>query len=486
MTSLIGATHSVRRLSGVPAVPGRIAFALGTIVLDVLVIVSAAILTGTAYHVVGYGGAGHIDNYVTVGGLAALCFVLPFLFRNAYRVEDYVDSRRGFSKIFVVWNTAFLCLALIGFLTKTTGIFSRGWLILFYFTGLAALSGLTSLVGAALHSLIKSGRIASRRVMLLGSADEVARIAEGIVACRSGVRVAAVQDLPPPASSRHDTCGGKTLDEALASAVEKARFSGVEDVVLLADWCGSDLVEKTVQAFSATPVSVHLGASGLIGRVSQAQVSHFGTITAVSVTQPPLNAGQRALKRSFDVVVAALALVLLSPILALIAMAIRMTSPGPVFFRQRRRGYNSQEFRIWKFRTMSTLDDGDHIKQATPNDARVTRLGQYLRRYNLDELPQLLNVVRGEMSLVGPRPHAVAHDRHYETRIGSYPRRLNVKPGITGWAQVNGLRGRTETEEAMRARVEYDIYYIDNWSIFLDVYILVLTVISQKAYRNAH
>jgi lipopolysaccharide/colanic/teichoic acid biosynthesis glycosyltransferase len=135
---------------------------------------------------------------------------------------------------------------------------------------------------------------------------------------------------------------------------------------------------------------------------------------------------------------------------------------------------------------MTTLDDGAHVEQARVNDPRVTKIGTYLRRFNLDELPQLINVLRGEMSLVGPRPHAVAHDRLYETRIVSYPRRLNVKPGITGWAQVNGFRGRTETDESMRERVEYDLYYIDNWSVLFDLYIILLTVISPKAFRNAH
>jgi polysaccharide biosynthesis protein PslA len=144
------------------------------------------------------------------------------------------------------------------------------------------------------------------------------------------------------------------------------------------------------------------------------------------------------------------------------------------------------EFKIWKFRTMTTMDDGDIIEQAKPGDVRVTRIGQVLRRYNLDELPQLFNVITGDMSLVGPRPHAVAHDRLFETRIAKYRRRLNVRPGITGWAQVNGFRGPTETEDAMRARVEHDLYYIDNWSILFDIYLLVATVVSRKAFTNAH
>jgi polysaccharide biosynthesis protein PslA len=208
-------------------------------------------------------------------------------------------------------------------------------------------------------------------------------------------------------------------------------------------------------------------------------------LTALSLTAPPLGPLQALIKRTFDMVIAAVALVLLSPLMVIIALLIKFDSRGPVFFLQRRRGYNLNEFRIWKFRTMTTLEDGDVVVQAQANDSRVTRVGHYLRRLNFDELPQLINVLRGEMSLVGPRPHAVAHDKQFEQTILSYPRRLNMRPGITGWAQVNGFRGRTETDDAMRERVEYDLYYIDNWTVLFDVYILFMTVFSPKAFRNA-
>ncbi len=194
---------------------------------------------------------------------------------------------------------------------------------------------------------------------------------------------------------------------------------------------------------------------------------------------------QSLAKRAFDVAVASVALVLLSPLLAAIAAAIHYDSPGKVLFRQRRRGFNQEEFRIWKFRTMTTTEDGDEVRQATANDVRITRVGAWLRRLNLDELPQLVNVLRGEMSIVGPRPHAVSHDEHYEARISAYPRRLNVKPGLTGWAQIHGFRGPTQTEADMASRVDHDLYYIDNWSMLLDLYIIAMTVLSPKAYRNA-
>jgi lipopolysaccharide/colanic/teichoic acid biosynthesis glycosyltransferase len=176
----------------------------------------------------------------------------------------------------------------------------------------------------------------------------------------------------------------------------------------------------------------------------------------------------------------------LTPMLIATAVLIKLDSRGPVFFLQRRFGFNQNPFQIIKFRSMLTYEDGPDIRQAKKDDPRVTRIGRWLRRLSVDEVPQLLNVIKGEMSLVGPRPHALSHDREFERRISSYARRHNVKPGITGWAQIHGLRGETDTDDKMRARVEHDLYYIDNWSVWFDLQILVRTVISPATYRNAY
>ncbi len=167
------------------------------------------------------------------------------------------------------------------------------------------------------------------------------------------------------------------------------------------------------------------------------------------------------------------------------ALAVRLEGGGPVFFLQRRYGFNQMPFRIIKFRTMRAMDDGDQVRQASVDDPRITRVGAWLRRWNVDELPQLINVLQGHMSLVGPRPHALAHDRAFEQKIARYARRHNVKPGITGWAQVNGLRGETDTDDKMARRIDYDLWYIDNWSFWLDVMILMRTAFSPRAFRNA-
>jgi exopolysaccharide biosynthesis polyprenyl glycosylphosphotransferase len=192
------------------------------------------------------------------------------------------------------------------------------------------------------------------------------------------------------------------------------------------------------------------------------------------------------LKRPFDIVVGLAAFLVLLPLLALISILIKIDSPGPILFRQRRGGIYGRQFRIFKFRTMTTLDDGKTVSQAVKGDRRVTKVGALLRRTNLDELPQLLNVILGDMSLVGPRPHALAHDEEYIKKIPYYSARYKCKPGITGWSQVNGYRGETDTLDKMKNRVDNDIYYINNWSLFFDLYILFLTLASIKSFRNAY
>jgi exopolysaccharide biosynthesis polyprenyl glycosylphosphotransferase len=206
----------------------------------------------------------------------------------------------------------------------------------------------------------------------------------------------------------------------------------------------------------------------------------------LQLTRRPLTRREIIQKRLFDLIFAAAALLVSTPLLILVALLIKLDSPGPIFFVQRRFGFNQQPFRIIKFRSMRTLDDGIVIQQARPDDPRLTRIGSWLRRWNIDEIPQLFNVLTGDMSLVGPRPHALSHDREYERRISLYARRHNMKPGITGWAQIHGLRGETDTDEKMRKRVEYDLFYIDNWSLWLDLKIIARTVLSRTSYQNAY
>jgi len=208
----------------------------------------------------------------------------------------------------------------------------------------------------------------------------------------------------------------------------------------------------------------------------QAHFNNVGGIPVVAICESPFSGTDSVVKNVSDFVLASLILLLLSPLMLCIALAVKITSPGPAIFKQRRYGLNGEEIIVYKFRSMTVSEDGSQIVQAHKDDPRITRIGAFLRRTSLDELPQFINVLQGRMSIVGPRPHAVAHNELYRKLIKGYMLRHKVRPGITGWAQVNGLRGETEVLEKMQARIEFDLHYLQNWSIWLDLWIIIRTV----------
>ena len=243
--------------------------------------------------------------------------------------------------------------------------------------------------------------------------------------------------------------------------------------------------EVLAHAISELPIGVHIFDDETSGLLAAGRLVSLGNAVTLQIARPPLSAFDRAVKRTFDVLVATACLLLAGPLLALAGLAIRLDSPGPVLFRQTRHGLNNSVIRVFKLRTMSQVEAPDAWRQAVPGDSRVTRVGAVLRRLSIDELPQLFNVLSGEMSIVGPRPHLTVHNHAFEPKIAELSRRHRVKPGITGWAQVNGYRGQTDTIEKMQRRVEHDLFYIEHWSLFLDVKILIMTLLSKKTYYNA-
>jgi undecaprenyl-phosphate galactose phosphotransferase/putative colanic acid biosynthesis UDP-glucose lipid carrier transferase len=265
----------------------------------------------------------------------------------------------------------------------------------------------------------------------------------------------------------------------LAHAIETARLRSAREFALVLPWSRDRALSEILDRLRASPLPVRLypdyKVRDVLGREQgQALDPHF----SVLVQRAPLSAYERTVKRMFDVVVAASLLLLLAPLLAVTALVIKLDSPGPAIFRQRRGGFDNREFLIFKFRTMNVLEDAGVIAQARREDPRVTRVGRALRRTSIDELPQLLNVLRGDMSLVGPRPHALAHDEVYQGQIANYALRNHVKPGLTGAAQVVGLRGETREAQDMARRVEQDVWYINNWSLTLDLRLLAQTAVT--------
>ena len=438
---------------------------------DIALIVASAALIGTAYHEVAYDTGGSIELHVRLGLVISALFVIPGIFRNSYALESYFTSRGQIARCFTLWNMAFGSAVLLGFLTKTSADVSRGTMLLLYAFGFGAVA----LSRVTMARLAQRGKVTSRRIFLIGSEAEVELFNRRYQPGELGMRIVSSNILRGP----------DTLRDDLALAAASARILQPDDIYILVPWSEMEMIDACVDAFLRVPATLHLGPERVLDRFTELQIEHHGPISSLRLTPHPLNAFEVLGKRCMDIVLATFGIIVLAPIFAAIAIAIKLDSRGPVFFLQRRYGFNQQPFRIVKFRSMSTMEDGRHIEQVRAGDARVTRIGQWLRRFNIDELPQLFNVLRGEMSLVGPRPHALAHDQHYGDRIALYARRHNVKPGITGWAQVNGLRGETSTPGKMRRRVEHDLYYIDNWSFILDVKILFLTVFSRRAYRNA-
>jgi Undecaprenyl-phosphate glucose phosphotransferase len=276
------------------------------------------------------------------------------------------------------------------------------------------------------------------------------------------------------------------VDAQLKNILRDSRTLQCDSMLLLFDADGMNAITRAVDALSELPVRVQLLPIGMLDFMHCSRVGYYGHARVLEISSGPNWVADRLLKRAFDLIVATAAGLLLTPLILIVAALIKLDSPGPILFQQVRHGFNNIPIAVLKFRTMATRDEEPQFRQATRDDARITRVGKMLRRTNIDELPQLLNVIRGDMSLVGPRPHAISHNQMYDGQIARMSRRHNVKPGITGWAQVNGFRGETDTFEKMRARIEHDLYYIDNWSFALDVKILIKTVFSKKSYENAY
>jgi Undecaprenyl-phosphate glucose phosphotransferase len=329
-------------------------------------------------------------------------------------------------------------------------------------------------------------RFFTRNVVIAGAGDQAHRLTDHIEGAppRFITVLGVFSEKDASAGAR---VGPYPVLGGLEDLRDYARDNDVDDVIIALPWSADQEIMRLVAMLRELPVNVYL-SSDLIGfqLPFRSCPDHFGTTPLVEVIGRPLEGWGVLRKAALDYSLGILLTVLLLPLMAAVALAIKLDSSGPVFFRQERYGFVNRVFRIWKFRTMRHGAPASTTLQATRNDARVTRVGRFLRRTSLDELPQLFNVLNGTMSLVGPRPHAVDHNEEYSKLIRGYFARHRVKPGITGLAQVNGFRGETETVEKMEARVRYDIHYVENWSLFLDAKILATTVLAILRDRNAY
>lgn len=298
-----------------------------------------------------------------------------------------------------------------------------------------------------------------------------------------GVRVSGLYDVsPPPLEGAHNMPWRGNIE----NLVYNARQGLYEHIYIALPLNQQETIKTLTDQLSDTAASVYFVPDIFVFDLMNARHNDISGIPVISIYDTPFSTTDAFLKRIFDIGFSMIALVMISPVMVATSLAIKLTSPGPVIFRQKRYGLDGKPIEVWKFRSMTTMDNGTTVKQATRNDTRITPMGAFLRRTSLDELPQFINVLQGSMSIVGPRPHAVAHNEEYRKLIKGYMLRHKVKPGITGWAQINGWRGETDTLDKMQKRVEYDLHYIRNWSVGLDIKIVLMTVFKGFTNKNAY
>lgn len=365
-----------------------------------------------------------------------------------------------------------------------------GHLWIWFFVAVSASYTLTLVVRSFAHPILQKMTAAGmfdERVAVFGAGQIARRVHDHLTNPQSGVRFAGVYD--DRIGTDRINPEGLEVNGKLDDLIETGRQGEIDKIVIALPQSADNRIASVARKLESLPASIHIVthmASDLVDAGPAHKVSNIGTVGLLDVKQKPLLDWAPVIKRAEDIVLSSVLLVITSPLFVLIPILIKLDSSGPAIFRQRRGGLNKRVFDMLKFRTMHVMQDGNDVPQAEKCDKRITRLGKFLRRTSLDELPQLINVLRGQMSLVGPRPHALVHDEQFSEMLTTYENRHQVKPGMTGLAQVSGLRGKLDSPESVEARVSADITYIKNWSLWLDLKIVCQTVWAVILGKNAH
>ncbi|QPF86531.1 undecaprenyl-phosphate glucose phosphotransferase [Bradyrhizobium genosp. L] len=445
---------------------------------DAAVILLASILTGAIHHVREYGTAGDIVQHAGSGILVAALFVSLMKNCGMYGSNATAGLSGQIRTILLIWIAIFLLLAGAMFALKADADLLRDANISFAVIGVGALVARRMSWTNAIRSGLSSGRLRRKIVLITdcppAAADNLTRTLDGL-GFSVGWHLAVTSQE-----------GSPSREEIVASTIRRVRGSDIEEIIVGTDMTRLSSIRELVMGLRVLPLPVKLIPLGPTAAIFSQPVEQIGNSVTIELQRGPLTPFECGTKRALDVAIALVSLIVLSIPLAVVALAIKLDSPGPIFFRQARCGFNGRRFDIYKFRTMSVQENGTTIAQATRRDPRVTRLGRILRMTSIDELPQLLNVLNGSMSIVGPRPHAIAHDQQFDQAVSNYASRHRMKPGLTGWAQVHGCRGPTPTSSDVQRRVEYDLWYIDNWSLRLDLTILLRTIVEVLRCRNAY
>jgi putative colanic acid biosynthesis UDP-glucose lipid carrier transferase len=412
--------------------------------------------------------------------LCLLAFALTFPGRNRFR-QGYLSAA---TDIVVSWVLLLAILLLCGYATRSLGFFNRDALMTW-----AAVTPVAQWVATAIgrEMLARHDRRPENRrtAAVVGAGPLGVRVASSLAGgSDSGVDFIGFFDDRDPSRLHRDAVERRL--GGLADVGRIVRERGIREVYITLPLGSQPRIIELLEQLQDTTASLFYVPDVFGISIIQGRLQDVNGVPVVGMLETPFTGTNELAKRISDVVFASIILVLISPVLLAVAIGVKLSSPGPIIFRQKRNGLDGQEIEVYKFRSMRAMDNGPVVKQATRGDPRITPFGAFIRKTSLDELPQFINVLQGRMSIVGPRPHAVAHNEAYRQMIKAYMVRHKVKPGITGWAQVNGHRGETDTVEKMEARVQYDLEYLRNWSIALDLQIILRTIRLMLFDRNAY
>lgn len=402
--------------------------------------------------------------------LCLLIFALTFPGRNRFAE----DRSAATSDVLSSWVMLLCILALCGYATSSMGFFNSEALM--WWAGLTPLAQIIAIeIGRRVRRWAAARPEARRTAVIVGGGPLGAKVERALHdGTDTGVDFLGYFD--DRQDERLHPNAARQLLGMFNDVSPYVRANGVREVYITMPLGSQPRIVRLLEQLQGTTASLFFVPDVFGISIIQGRLQDMNGVPVVGICETPFTGTNELIKRISDMVLASLILVLISPILLGLALGVKLSSPGPVIFKQRRNGLDGEEIIVYKFRSMRSMDNGNVVKQATKGDPRITKFGAFIRRTSLDELPQFINVLQGRMSIVGPRPHAVAHNEEYRQLIKAYMVRHKVKPGITGWAQVNGLRGETETIDKMKARVEYDLEYLRNWSLALDLQIIARTV----------
>ena len=420
----------------------------------------------------------------SIGGPYLILSLLVFSMLFPGRPARKSTARQLALDIASSWSSVVVLLLLLGWTTGTLEAFDQRVVLAWVLGTPVALFGAHRLLARALPRVL-AAEGAHRRAVIAGAGSLGRRLAERMnVAADLGLRFAGFFDDRGP-QRLGDEVLAKTLG-TLDALPHYAKRNRVDLIYITLPMASQPRIMKLLEELHDTTASIYFVPDIFLFDMIQARIDTVGGIPVLAVCETPFYGVNGLLKRASDLVLASVILAMIFPVMLGIAAGVKLSSPGPVLFKQRRYGLDGKEIIVYKFRTMTVMEDGATVTQAKPGDRRVTRFGAFLRRLSMDELPQFINVLQGRMSVVGPRPHAISHNEMYRKLIRGYMMRHKVKPGITGWAQVNGFRGETDTLEKMKARIEYDLAYLRNWSLRLDLAIVIKTIFVVLRKENAY